>query len=514
MFKILVADDEMFIRKGILSILNRNLDEPVKCVEAKNGIEALRKTKEEKPDLVITDINMPGCDGLEFVKVLKESHVRTTVIILSGHENFEYAKRAMALGIKEYVMKPIKKAEFIALIQRYMVDIRQQQQKSQEDILKKIEMNRIIEKLKKDFLIGLLKCTNNKEAHQYLEQLNELKLNFEPQLCTCVAFQYEVNDENQSYIDFVVKNILDEYLSLELEDFLLNVAYDDGKIISIFKCSSTNVRKGEWKKIIRRGCRIIQKYAKVRVFAGMGDVAPDFEHLNGAFRHALCAVEYKIFDKGDILYAYDEIEKEKEMQLPKLQEQDNILEIWGELNRIYKMGQTQAVMDALKSRYNETLKFIQSQMAKKAAASERQEIVYREFSFCWTIAELKQEIKKGLDKLEAVNKEMGTINACLIEQVIQFVDENITKDLDLAMVADQFNRSPGYISTMFKRYAEGGFNTYITEKRMGIAKNLLRTKRLPIQEVAEACGYNNAKYFSVVFKKTVGQTPREYRENI
>jgi len=514
MFKILVADDEKFIRKGILSILERNLDEPVKCIEAKNGIEALEKTAEETPDLIITDINMPGCDGLEFVKELQEKHVNTTVIILSGYENFEYAKRAITLGIKEYVMKPIKKSEFIELIKRYMTDIQQRQLKTQEEIERKIENNRIIEGVKKDFLIGLLKCSDNREAHQYLQQLKELKVNFEPQLCTCVVFQYEVSEENQEYMDFAAKNILDEYLSLESEDFLLNVTYSEGKIISIFKCSSPCAKNEERKKIIRKAGRLIREYGKVRVFAGIGDAAPGFEHLNRSLRHALRAVEYKIFDKGDILCAYEEIERGQEVRLPHLQVQDNMLELWGELNRIYGIGQTQAVMDLLKTRYNETMEFIRNRLTKKTAVSEREEIVYKEFSSCWTLDEMKQEIKKGLDKLEEVSQETGTINAHLMEQVIRFVDENITEELDLNIIAEKFHRSPGYISTMFKRYAEGGFNSYVTEKRIGIARNLLKDRSISIQEVAEACGYYNAKYFSVVFKKVVGQTPREYRENI
>lgn len=71
MFKILIADDEKFIRKGIISILQRNLEEPVKCIEAGNGIDALQKAEQETPDLIITDINMPGRDGLEFVKELE-----------------------------------------------------------------------------------------------------------------------------------------------------------------------------------------------------------------------------------------------------------------------------------------------------------------------------------------------------------------------------------------------------------------------------------------------------------
>jgi len=512
MFKMLVADDERYIREGIISILKRNLLEPVQYIEAKNGVEALEKTVAEIPDLIITDINMPGCDGLEYVKKLKEKQVNTVVIILSGYENFEYAKSAITLGIKEYVMKPIKKAEFIELITRHMGDIKGQQLKAREEIESKIKNNKIIEKVKEAALIGLLKCTDYKMARQYLKQLEELKVSFEPWLCTCVAFQYEVNEENREYIDFAVKNILNEHLSAYSEDFLLNVTFDRGIIISLFKCGRLYSKGDAWKKVIRKSAGLIKKYAGVKVFAGIGDVVPDFEHLNVSLRHAMCAMAFKIFDRGDILCAYNEIEKGNEIQLAPLRRQDNLLEIWGELNRIYSVGQTKAVLDALIRRYNETMDFIKSQIAKKATAIKWEEMEYKEFYLCQSLDEMKQEIKKGFNQLEEVSQKTGTINIHLMEQVIQFVNENITKDLDLRIIAEEFNRTPGYLSTMFKRYTEGGFSAYVTQKRMEIARNLLRDKDIPIRKIAETCGYYNTKYFSVVFKKSIGKTPREYRE--
>lgn len=513
MFKILIADDEKFIRKGILSILERNFEQPLNIIEAKNGIDALEKMEKETPDLIITDISMPGCNGLEFVKKLKERNINTTVIILTGYENFEYAKKAITLGIKEYIIKPIKKNEFIDLIKRYITDIQQQQLKSQEEIERKIENNRIVEGVKKDFLVGLLKCSNNREASQYMHQLKGLRVNLETQLCTCVVFQFEMNPENQEYMDFLVKNILDEYLNLESEDFVLNVNFEVGKVISIFKNSSTSFDYEERKKIIRTAARLIREYGQVRVFAGVGDMALDFEHLNGVLRHALQAVDFKIFDRGDILCFYDEIEAGQKIESDKRTDLGNILDISTELNRIYAAGQTQAVMDAMRTQYDEVVKYIKSRLVGKTAGQDRLAPVCKEFSMCWSLDEMKRELKQGLDKLVNLNESV-VVNTQLMERIIEYVDENITKELDLNIIADKFCRSPGYISTMFKQYEEEGFNTYITEKRIVIAKKLLKDRSIPIRKVAEACGYYNAKYFSVVFKKQVGQTPREYRDKI
>ena len=116
MFKLLIADDEQFIRKGIISILKKNLTEEIQCIEAANGQDALMKAREMALNLIITDISMPGCDGLEFIRQLREENKMIPIVILSGYDNFEYAQKAIRLGVKEYIMKPIKKQEFITLI--------------------------------------------------------------------------------------------------------------------------------------------------------------------------------------------------------------------------------------------------------------------------------------------------------------------------------------------------------------------------------------------------------------
>lgn len=182
MFRLLIADDEQFIRKGIISILKKNLTEKIQCIEAANGQEALEKAKETAFNLIITDISMPGCDGLEFIRQIREENKSIPVFILSGYDNFEYAQKAIRLGVSEYIMKPIKKQEFIALVQEYIDDIRKQKARTIQELNRKMENERIMKRLKHDFLLGFLKCPSSIEAERYLIQLKELGMEFESKL--------------------------------------------------------------------------------------------------------------------------------------------------------------------------------------------------------------------------------------------------------------------------------------------------------------------------------------------
>lgn len=520
MFKILIADDEKFIRKGIISILERNLQEEISYIEAKNGIEALEIARRERPDLVISDINMPGCDGLQFISDLKGLNEKTPVIILSGYENFEYAKRAIQLGVKEYVIKPIKKAEFIELIEQYVTNIKREQVRSKEEIERRVENARIMERLKRDFLIGLLKCPSSEEAKRYLVQLRELGMIFESKLYICAVVQYEVKDSNEDYVDFAAKNILDEYLNLESGDGLVvNVNYDVGRVVVIFEGSSQEALKEEKRKLIRKAARLVKEYCKVNVYVGVGDVAYDSVHLHTSLRHALLAADFRLYEGGDIVTFYDDIQKETEVTVPnlvrKLKPVDriNIFEILEGFQKIIRTGQSKEVILVLRKEYNEVHEYINNQLLRRKNLPEVWEGRYKPLSDCWTFRDVKQEIKERIELLQGVREQTGTGNAALMKQVLQFVDEHITEELDLNLVAEKFNRTPGYISTMFKRHVEGGFNSYLTTERVEIAKKLLADGSISIQEVSELSGFHNSKYFSVVFKKITGETPREYRES-
>lgn len=506
MFKILVADDEQFILKGIVTILQRNLSEPADIIEAKNGFDALEKIKVGHPDLIITDINMPGLNGLEFVRAIKDMQVKAPVIVLSGYESFEYAKDAIALGIKEYILKPVKPEAFVTLVEKYIAKIKAGRQKVYTEIAAKLENRRIIEGVKMKYLMGALKSSSNSEAAGYQQQLRDLNVFFESRLYTCVVFQYDVNVENQDYIDFVVQNILAEYFLDKTDSFLMSVNYDVGYAVAIFKSGKADFTNSQQKALLRSAADLIQKTAKVRVFAGVGDVATDFTQLHRSLRNALSVTEYKIFERRDILCTYEEVESGNPIALNGHLAVSQVLDVWNELNRIYSLGQNKEVVAALKSLYNQVMQYVSKRLSIK------EQNVYRDFAVFWTLDEVKREIKGQLERLDEVGED-AVSNAQLMEEILHYVDEHITEELDLSIVAEQFRRSSGYVSFMFRQHTEGGFNSYVTEKRMEIAKKLLKDRKMSIQEVAEACGNFNAKYFAVVFKKNTGMTPREYRES-
>lgn len=513
--KILIVDDEKFIRKGIYTILSKNLIGQVDLLEAANGIQALEVTKKENPELIITDISMPGCDGLEFIQELRKTREELVVVILSGYDNFEYAQQAIKYGVREYVMKPIQKTEFVTLIQDLMYDIEKKQTKSQKETERRKKNTKILEQVKREYLLGFLHCPSTKEAEKYLAQLKELGIILTSKLYICAVVQYKITDINETYINFAIKNILDEYFSTAVENqFVINVAYDSGRIVSIFEGDSQDELRELTKRILRKAAQLIRDYYKEKIFVGIGDVAYDSVQIHISLRHALLAADYKIFEEGDILFLFENLQQRMPRYsttgfVKKLKQTEvNVLEILEDFQKLYKISKSKEGIRALKQEYQEIQEFVKKQIMKAQYTKKR----YKLFHECWSFQEIKMEMKEEIKLLNEMENEDGIYNATLMNQIIKFVDNHITEEMDLTLIAEKFQRTPGYISTLFKNYANVGFSVYLTNGRIKIAKRLLTESNVSVQDVSELCGYSNPKYFSVVFKKITNETPTSYRE--
>lgn len=518
MYRLLIVDDEQFIRKGILSILSRNLTQDITCIEASNGEEAMARAREDTPHLIITDISMPGCDGLEFIARLREENKHTPIVILSGYDNFAYAQKAIRLGVKEYIMKPIKKQEFIILIRNYLEDIGRQKARAIEDLGRKMENSRLLERLKRDALLGLVKCSASEEAERHLEQLKELGVELTSSLYICAVIQYRANEGSTTYMDFVVKNILDEYFSLEHHNGqVINIAYDRGQVAVTMGGNRREPLPEAMKQLIMGAATLIKKHCKIKVYGGVGDIVYDIARVHLSFGHALLAANYKLYNGAYIVTVYDELKKDdhvKAMGLARLLspvERLDIFRILEQFQKIGRQGESRQALHILNREYEEIQEYISMRLlGSHKRESETQP--YKPLACCWTFIEVTQEIKSRLELLrQTFEKQEPFTNQQLSRQILQYVDEHVTEDLDLNHIAQRFKRTPGYISTIFKAHTEGGFNSYLTMKRLEIAKRMLRDSSVPIQEVSRLSGFTNAKYFSVVFKKMLGETPREYR---
>lgn len=522
MFKILVADDEDVIRKGIITILKRELQEEVCFYEAENGIEALKICNEQYPQLAITDIRMPFCDGLNFIKNVIETGHAPTFIILSGYADFEYAKTAIKLGVKEYVLKPIKKQELVTMVDGYIKSLQSEKQRIDEKFLRESENKKVAENVKQKLLKSLLTCENTEEAKKIQEELYDLGVRFNKSLLLSGVIQFQVNEENKEYIDFAVKNIADEVLSQDAgSTFLLSVQYDPGRILVLLEGVKREALLLAAKNILSKVCSLVRKYLHIDIFAGVGDVVFGPTILYKSFRSACDATGFKLYGTARNVQLFSEFpfglryEQKDVSSLVQPLEAIKPAEVVNVFEQLINLSPSLQALSVIESCYAQLIKTVEGQLKKYNSSKTENLIKPPAFFELWSFLQLKQEIVRYLDQVHeiACDAKIDVPNKKLIVDVLEYVKKNATSDINLNIVAEKFDRTSAYMSALFKKGTGMGFNDYITSIRMDLAKRLLADSTIPIGEVSGLCGYLNSKYFSVVFKNTFGMSPANYRQN-
>lgn len=522
MFKILVADDEDIIRRGIITILKRELDTDICFFEAENGIEALKLCREHSPQLVITDIRMPFCDGLGFIKNMSESGHAPAFIILSGYADFEYAQSAIKLGVREYILKPIKKQELVSIVQDCIKKLRNEKQRLYDKIVRDNENKQVTENVKQKLLKDLLNGADIGEIETLRRELGNLGVSFGNNLILCAALQYQVKEENREYIDFAVKNIADEVLTQDTgADFVVTVQYNSGKIAVIFKGLKRDVILQSVRQALSKICSLIRKYMYVNAFCGIGEVVYGLVLLNKSFDSACEALNFKLYGSGCNVKLFCEIpvsakyEIEDFNQLIQPMENINSVAVINIFEKMINLSPSLQALSALEQSYFQLVTDIDNALKKYNIIKAENIADPPAFSQLWSFTQLKQELIGYLNRVSrlACDSRIDVPNKKLIVEVLQYVKDNVAGDINLNIVAEEFDRTPAYMSALFKKGTGMGFNEYVTTIRMNMAKQMLLNTGMPIGEVSSLCGYVNAKYFSVVFKNTFGVSPAAYRQN-
>lgn len=513
MFRILLADDEKVTRRGLAAILQRGLKEEIECLEATNGQKALEIIREHTVDMVVTDICMPLCSGLEFIKQLRSTDEDMTVFIISGYENFEYAKQAVKLGVKDYIMKPVNKEDFLCQIENCIADIKKKQMDARKKYMESRNNKRIMFHLKQECILQLLdgSLKNSPEA------IPALGLSFTSMFYVTAAVEYEVDSEFEEQMDFIVKNIADEYLEGNNEGQALTITYRAGCLAVILEEKSQDSVFGK-SRMFSQIVLLIEKFCKVKAVIGVGDVVYEKEKLYHSFHHARQTANMKIYDNRDRVFYYNHLLTARKDFLPadnqlysigSLSEEEEIVRLFEKAMQLPHSLETVGYIQKL---YIE----VQDSIEKKLPSMEQRDIPrgqFARFDDIWSFFALRREVRAMIQhyKFMVDTKGEGSNNR-IVQEIIQYTVEHITEDIDLNYLAEHFSKTPGYISTLFRKGNNMGFNEFVTSERMKLAQRLLRNDALSIQKVGQLCGYYNPKYFSVVFKKTTGISPKAYRQ--
>ncbi|GAB2046124.1 hypothetical protein AGATL06_26230 [Agathobaculum sp. TL06] len=522
MYQVFVVDDESIILEGICSMVAWEELGLSLAGTAMDGSTAYQAIEKLQPDIILTDICMPGMDGLEMLRKILSLPYKPIVMIISGYNEFDYAKRALQLGVFDYISKPID----IGVLQQQLAEIvRQLEQKKTEQDQLDIVRSRA-EKLDDwEVKTGLRRYIAGSIDESKLLEL--LPQGFPTDyFIACLIIQIENFDDltNRMKGDeiFVLTEQLEQtiYYSSHRPPILIEDVLGKYVLFWISKeeqeanmLRDTAVR---WLRINWKECAYVT--ATTEVSKGITRCRQLYKEASEALYqmflkggnqdyvyHAPVPNDtLQFFDYGKLIQAIATFEKEKIRRELDLVEKE-----------IRQAGANSFLLTRMivSNIFTETIHLLSDMQTSVGMAIDVPETSYKKVLNCMTLTDMMQELYHFIAEIcDIVNQEKKGSSIVMILQAKAYLQANFQDPkLTLEMVAKQVNVSTNYFSLLFKQVMGQSFVSYLTELRLQYAKQLLLSSDYRSYEISYRCGYENATYFSTIFKKYFGVSPKEYR---
>ncbi|QNK40050.1 response regulator [Caproicibacter fermentans] len=535
MIKVIIADDEDKVCQLIRNLVDwRELDMEIAGI-AHNGVEALDMVRELSPDLMITDIRMPGYDGIEMIRRARGLSENLSFIIISGYQHFEYAQDAIKYGVGDYLLKPIKREDLMASLNR----IRQKHLRRSERISKeKMLYDQLkcgTEKLRQNLFADLLpgKAVLPDGAGP-VEVNRTYRYSFRPGLYQVCAVKIDCGWEDE--YDSAIRILEDKAVQI-ISRTLKGICFD---LETSFMDSTTwcvlNYAP-EQKKNLRKSMKslldelMLQKAAfeKFSFTLGIGEAEPEVLMLHRSFQSAKYAVEQRLVVGCDRLIEpahppvstgcadglLSDFDRKLSLFLEILDRdavQACILQLGKKIEEEKKLSGEEIFYVASQA-FDLYLTHLRGLKIAVESGGERRGDFLTRANRCGSVSQLFAYLcARVTGSLDRIAEEKRQTDTRPIRQAKQYIRQNFRSALTLEEVSGTVGFSPTYFSTLFKKETGSNFVDYLSEVRMEEAKRLLRETNLNVAAVCEQVGYSDQKHFTKSFRKFTGLKPNEYRK--
>lgn len=504
MYRLLIIDDEHIVREGLKILIPWEDFGFNICAEGVDGKDGLNKIFEFLPDLVLVDIKMPGMTGLELIKKAKEQGFEGKFIILTGYSDFEFAKSAIVLGVRAYILKPIDEDELIENIQNMVEEL---------DAKKHLDIcyNTSKLKAKKELCRRLLLYNGKKENLRH--EIDQYGLDFHhDKYCVailCPKRKYQSRETGTDYEeagDLGMEFLRDvEKVSMEEKQVFIGKGYSCEEFEIILK------QYNEKLKVIKGD----------NFFITFGHNVTHWEDIHFSYECANMLLGYQF------LFEEKEIINISVLEAAGCSREEPPVEMLGNL---IETGDLTGIREFIGKR----IEFYRINLYKEAQVKvkithdimkvfDKIEKDYREYKRELPDAGRLPDMINNGDTLENIMSginsyciKMSKVISCssagnVVKRVIIYMEKNYSSDLKLELLAKMFNYNSAYLGKLFKNYIGESFNNELDQIRIKNAKRLLTDTDLKVYQVSEQVGYSNVDYFYSKFKKYVGISPKEYK---
>ncbi|HHV99219.1 MAG TPA: response regulator [Clostridiaceae bacterium] len=530
MYKLLIADDEALARYAFHTLISKNFNNIEVVGEAESGRQAIELNRKLQPDIIIMDIKMPGINGIDASREILSEFSDRKILILTAYDNFNYVQQALDIGVKGYLVKPVKKEEVIEKINKVLQEISEDREKiklkAESEIKDKISVIKpfIQKELVSAFITGTADVDEVKGYINFLQ--DKIEAGYFMLISPGQNDSRHINDpiRNTIYRDKVY-DVAVKFLPKMKRCIFGNTV---GNVIVVFfpveKAELNNNLIKESLEIAQEIKRRIKIITRLDVAVGIGNCYSEIKNFHYSYEEANNALR-KAMQSSDIIH-YHCIQEEADNHLYEYP-----VQLESELLENIRLGNVEKAMDIANDMISrifnnccnpETAKEYVSQlvaMLKRTVYQIGIDInLFKNSGILTELSNLRdfEEIKIWCkNSVHSIIEQVGSLkqykNTNLINQIHNCIKNPFCKDITLESVAEKVGISPQYLSKIFKDEFGTNFIDYIIEKRISYAKELLKHGNKNIKQISNMVGYEDANYFCRIFKKNTGLTPKQYR---
>lgn len=531
--KIFLVEDEMIIRSGIKNSIEWGQEGYKFVGEASDGELAYPMILKEKPDILITDIKMPFMDGLELSRLVRKELPDIKILILSGYDEFDYAQEAIRLGVTEYLLKPISSSMLLETLRNVRKMILQERE--DKELLKRYseEMKENTEHEKMKFFGQLI--SGSLSMGEAIENSKKYGMNLSAQVYEIILFKILFMRKKEECGEGRIS------VYEEIEDMAAKTPYVhsfqrgvDGWAFLVTAEDEEQI-KIKVSRFTRKLENIMAQREGMEYFGGIGTPVLRLRELRESFVEADKAFTGRFTQKQNQIVSVQELTELHEMDELNMQGFGDIERTRSLIEKFLNNGTQEEIESFAKAYLNElSAENMRSTLMRQYIIMDIYIVI---MSFCEKLgvaddkfnneAEMFKDAMQKIHSMEEIRKYIVKLLMEAIEtrdmisgrrysDIIEAAKEQIEKtymsdDISLNTVAASVGMSPSYFSSVFSREVGQTFVEYLTGTRMEKAKELLMCSSMKTSEIGYEVGYKDPHYFSYIFKKTQGCSPKEYR---
>lgn len=528
MYKVMLADDEGIVIDSLKFIIEKEFGDKCIVEYAKTGRNVIELAERFRPDIAIMDIQMPGISGIEAMKEIRKSNSNVVFIVMSAYDKFDYAKEAIALGVMEYLTKPMNREKITKALKKAMQQIDIERTKRSNDLIVKEKLETVIPIIENGLIYNILFQEYFIEDVENYKNLLGICGNYAYMLSVVCGEEQQGNHMTNAVGAGVrleshykeVREMIKEYFPGVVGSLMAN------KIPVLIPHHENKMDYNERIEVIEKARELVRKLRRrldISFRIGIGSVKELGEQLE-SYNESLNSL---INTTGSVAHAED-------LPLNCEYEDDYPIDLEKELFETVSKGDINSTItnstrffDWMAENFpNSTmdirLKILEFALWAEHLAYENGGMTYQfraRTDYLPAIMELQdmEGMKRWfVEKMSAACRNVATKreekSSSMVEKAKEYIAGHYHKDMSLDDVSREVNISPYYFSKIFKEETGENFIEYLTNVRMERAKELLQGTEYSIKEICSMSGYSDPNYFSRSFKKNVGVTPTEYKE--